>query len=214
VRSRGEPLRHFDLHCPLMSLPLAFGTTLESIPADVPYLSAPPERIAYWRARLPRSPRLRVGLVWSGNLATDRNRSLAFDKIEPMLALPNIEFVCLQKDVRAADGEALRRREILDLGGELVDFAETAAVMAQLDLMITVDTASAHLAGAIGLPVHILLSHRADWRWLTDRDDSPWYPTARLFRQREPGNWDHVIRRVARAIALLSKEVRTPAAVT
>src|SRR5262249_15235628 len=102
----------------------------------------------------------------------------------------------------------------LDLGGELVDFAETAAVMAQLDLMITVDTASAHLAGAIGLPVHILLPHRADWRWLTDRDDSPWDPTARPFPQPEPGNWDHVIRGVARAIALLSKEVRTPAAVT
>jgi tetratricopeptide (TPR) repeat protein len=198
IFARGDPLPAFDAHCPMPSLPLAFATTLETVPAQTPYLAAPADRIAQWRARLPAGAP-RVGLVWSGNPRhkNDRSRSLSFDTLAPLVAVPGIDFISLQKEPRPADTEALARsHNVLDLGPELQDFGDTAAAISLLDLVITVDTSIAHLAGALHKPVWILLPTRVDWRWLLDREDSPWYPTARLFRQRAAGDWARVITRV------------------
>ena len=203
VVAKGESLPHFDFHCPLMSLPLAFGTTERTIPADVPYLHATDDAIARWKERLGRSPSLRVGLVWAGNPAhtNDRNRSIPLERFAPLLSLPGVEFISLQKTASPDDMKALRDHgSVLDLGAELRDFTETAAIVSQLDLMVSVDTAAAHLAGAMGKPVYLLLPFMPDWRWLLDRDDSPWYPTARLFRQKVPGRWDDVVSRITEAV--------------
>jgi tetratricopeptide (TPR) repeat protein len=207
VLARGEPLPAFDFHCPLMSLPLAFGTLVDTIPADVPYLDAPADRLELWNARLPRSRLLLVGLVWTGKSShrTNTIRSIPFERLDPILSLPGIQLVSLQKDMPAADAASLRAYSgIIDLGADLRDFADTAAVVSQLDLIISVETAMAHLAGAMGKPVYIPLADSPDWRWLLTREDSPWYPTARLFRQQQPGNWSDVIRRIVDAIAVLS----------
>ena len=188
-----------DLRCPLLSLPLAFGTRLDSVPAEIPYLAASQERIARWRGRL-GGARRRIGLVWAGNPrhANDARRTIPFAALSPILAVPDVGFVSLQKEVPQSDREALRGDErIIDLAPELGDFADTAAVLMQLDLVICVDTAVAHLAGALGKPVWILLPYASDWRWLVGREDSPWYPTARLFRQSAAGDWANVIARVA-----------------
>ena len=198
--SRGAPLPPFDLHCPLMSLPLAFGTTLATVPAAVPYLRVPPASAEKWRGRLPRSGLPRVGLVWSGTAThkNDHNRSLPLERLAPLLAMPRIQFVSLQRELRDADVPALATfPALLRLEAYLTDFADTAAVIAELDLVIAVDTAVAHLAGALGKPVWILLAHVQDWRWLLDREDSPWYQSARLFRQPRIGDWDSVIARLA-----------------
>jgi hypothetical protein len=206
VVSRGRPLPAFDFHCPLLSLPLAFGTELHTIPARVPYLSAPKARLARWKARLPSTEGLRIGLTWSGRKLPDPDRSMALAQLAALLDLPGVHFVSLQKDLRDSDEAALRGRPgLLHLGPDLADFADTAAVIAQLDLVISIDTAVAHLAGALGKPVWILLPFSSDWRWLLDRDDSPWYPTARLFRQDKTRTWDAVI---ARARAALDDFVR------
>jgi tetratricopeptide (TPR) repeat protein len=197
---RGQRLPDFDLHCPLLSLPLAFGTTLSSIPPFTPYLQPPAERMTKWRVLIPRTGRPRVGLVWSGKPShkNDRNRSIAFVRLSPLLARPGIDFVSLQREYRESDRASLATfPNLLRLDAALSDFADTAAVIESLDLVITVDTAVAHLAGAMGKPVWILLSAVLDWRWLLEREDSPWYPTARLFRQTEIGRWDSVINRVA-----------------
>jgi tetratricopeptide (TPR) repeat protein len=219
VAGQGEALPAFDLHCPLMSLPLAFGTELGTVPADIPYLRAPPDRLANWRNRLARGPanasapamRLapgaggapRVGIAWAGNPAhrTDRYRSIALDRFAALFDLPGVTFVGLQKDSTAAQKAVLRNRaNVIDLGDAFDDFADTAALIATLDLVVAVDTAVAHLAGAMGKPVWILLPFSADFRWLIERDDSPWYPSARLFRQRRIGDWDDVIERVREAL--------------
>jgi tetratricopeptide (TPR) repeat protein len=195
---RGDALPEFDLHCPLPSLPLAFATTFGSMPAEVPYLHAPADRVAAWQARLP-SGMPRVGLAWSGNPRhkNDRDRSLAFAALAPLIAGSGMNFVSLQKDPRETDAQALRQcTNISDVAAELRNFADTAAAISLLDLVITVDTSVAHLAGALGKPVWILLPTTVDWRWLLDREDSPWYPTARLFRQTRIGDWDAVIARV------------------
>jgi tetratricopeptide (TPR) repeat protein len=182
-----EVLPSFDLYCPLLSLPLAFGTTVDSIPsADPPYLRTPVERLAVWRKRLAADGDLKIGLVWSGNPAhkNDRRRSIAAADLRPLLSLPGFRFYGLQKDVREADAEVMRTLPKIELlGAEFADFADTAAVISQLDLVISVDTSVAHLAGAMGKPVWIWLPFSADWRWLAGREDSPWYPTARLLRQ-------------------------------
>jgi tetratricopeptide (TPR) repeat protein len=198
---RGDSLPAFDLHCPLVSLPLAFATTLETMPAAVPYLGAPADRVAAWQTRLPsREPgKPRIGLAWAGNPRhkNDRNRSLTLCALAPVLAMPGIAFVSLQKEPREADRPTLDHSpNLLDITAELRDFADTAAVISLLDLVITADTAIAHLAGALGKPVWIFLPVQVDWRWLLDREDSPWYPTARLFRQTRIGEWDSVIARV------------------
>ena len=200
VLSRGEPLPKFDFHCPLLSLPLAFNTRLQTIPAHIPYLRAPERAVEKWEGRLGRTNLPRVGLVWSGRAAhrNDRNRSIALSRLAT-LASPDVTLISLQNEVRAKDAEVLSaNKQIAHFGPELRDFSDTAALVSLLDLVISVDTSVAHLAGALGKPVWILLPFAPDWRWLVAREDSPWYPTARLFRQPRMDDWDSVIDRVAR----------------
>jgi tetratricopeptide (TPR) repeat protein len=198
VVSRDEPLPKFDLHVPLLSLPRLFGTTLTTLPAAVPYLKAPDERVAKWHECLAVLPGPRIGLAWSGSRghANDRRRSIPLDKLMPLLS-SGISFVSLQKDTTEEERALLATRGIVDLGEEIADFADTAAIVSDLDQVISVDTSVAHLAGALGKPVWILLPFAPDWRWLKDRETSPWYLTARLFRQPTPGDWTSVIARVA-----------------
>jgi tetratricopeptide (TPR) repeat protein len=197
-KSRGE-LPAFDFHCPLTSLPLAFRTRIETIPSAPSYLPAPAEtRRRPWEDRLGPRDRPRVGLVWSGSLThkNDRNRSLALRALSPILDL-DATFVSLQKGVRPEDKAFLQQRpDVLDVEQHLLDFVDTAALISCLDLVISVDTSVAHLAGALGCPVWILLPYTPDFRWLLDRDDSPWYPTARLFRQSETREWTSVLNQV------------------
>jgi tetratricopeptide (TPR) repeat protein len=194
-----EALPAFDVHCPIMSLPLAFRTTLETIPAPTSYLPTPAEdRRQVWEDRLGRHGRLRVGLVWSGNPKhnNDHNRSIPLRTFSSILDA-DATFVSLQKDTRSVDTEILlERTDIVELTAHLTDFMETAALISCLDLVITVDTSVAHLAGALGCPTWILLPHTPDWRWLLDRDDSPWYPTVRLFRQSRTRDYGEVLDRV------------------
>lgn len=191
VLRRGASLPPFDVHCPLMSLPYRFGTTLATIPAPVPYLRADPAEVTTWHARLARlPPGPRVGLVWAGSpgMSADRRRSLLLEALAPLADVGGVRFVSLQKGPAAA--QALSSDfDLHDPTEALRDFADTAALVEALDLVIGVDTAVVHLAGALGKPVWLL--NRADtcWRWLTGRDDSPWYPTLRLFRQTSPGEW-------------------------
>jgi tetratricopeptide (TPR) repeat protein len=206
VMAAGEPRPAFDLHCPMLSLPLAFGTQPGAIPAAVPYLAASAERQAYWRDRLPPG-RLRAGFVWSGQSShkNDSNRSIALPRLSALFENPKIRCVSLQRDLRDADAEVLRDLpNLVHLGGELRDFADTAAVISLLDVVISVDTAVAHLAGALGKPVMILLPFAADFRWMRDRDDSPWYPGAKLLRQPPFGDWDSVIVRAAEELRHLA----------
>jgi tetratricopeptide (TPR) repeat protein len=184
IPTSAAALPAFDLYCPMSSLPLAFGTRLDTIPSATPYLSAPALSLQAWEGRLGAHDRLRVGLVWSGNpmQGNDHNRSMPLSMLARLLDV-DATFVSLQKDPRPADRATLDRSEIIDLTQHLTDFAETAALVSCLDLVITVDTSVAHLAGALGRPTWILLAYTPDYRWLLDRDDSPWYPSARLFRQ-------------------------------
>jgi hypothetical protein len=196
VIARGDALPRVDLHCPLLSLPLAFQTTLATIPARVPYVAAAPERAAAWRAKLGEAQVPRIGLAWAGNPThrNDRNRSIGAPRFAPLLRL-NAAFVSLQKDPNPEDRHWLATQPKIDHRGDaLRDFADTAALLSLLDLVISADTAVAHLAGALGKPVWILLPYLGvDWRWLLDRADSPWYPTARLFRQPVIDGWTSVI---------------------
>jgi tetratricopeptide (TPR) repeat protein len=194
-----EGLPAFDFHCPITSLPLAFRTTLETIPVPASYLPAPAEdRRQVWKDRLGHDGKLRIGLVWSGNPKhkNDRNRSIPLRMLSGILDADAI-FVSLQKDLRPDDTAVLRERtDIINLSAHLTDFSETAALVSCLDLVITVDTSVAHLAGALGCPTWMLLPHTPDWRWLLNRDDSPWYPTVRLFRQTETRDYASVLDRV------------------
>jgi tetratricopeptide (TPR) repeat protein len=192
VISRDAPLPSFDLHVPMMSLPHVQGTTIETIP-DRPYLMAAPAKADAWRLRLGVCATLKVGIVWSGNPShrQDGKRSLAAAAVLPRLLGPGVKLFSLQKDVRADDRAVLAQLEgqVCNLAPQLADFADTAAVISAMDLVISVDTAVAHLASALGKPTWILLPYVLDWRWLYERSDSPWYPTARLFRQPRPGDW-------------------------
>lgn len=189
----------FDFHCSLMSLPLALGTELSTIPAPMRYLQAEDAAVARWAHRLgAASPVSRVGLVWSGRPthSNDLNRSIPLGELLPVTHCQR-QWISLQKEVRASDELYLKNTPaILRMGEELTDFADAAALIENLDLVITVDTAVAHLAGALGKAVWILIPHVADWRWLREREDSPWYPTARLFRQTVRGDWTTVVKRV------------------
>ena len=198
----GEPLPAFDFHCPLMSLPTVFGTTLATIPATIPYLPVEEARRRHWQQRLSASAGRRVGIVWAGNREhkNDRNRSLPFAALAPLWNIPGIRWYSLQVGERRADLAAAPPGVIEDLSPALDDFAETAAALSQLDLVVTVDTSVAHLAGAIGRPTWVMLPSAPDWRWLTERADSPWYPSARLFRQTRRAAWGSVINDVASAI--------------
>jgi len=199
VISASDKLPYFDLYCPLLSLPLAFGTRLESIPANTPYLAAPAESIRRWSLALGPRRRPRIGLAWSGKPTqkNDANRSMQLRSLLPLLDV-DADFVSLQKDVRAEDAMVLKDRgDLVHLADSLDSFTDTAAVISNLDLVISVDTAVGHLAGALAKPVWFLLAFLPDFRWLLGREDCPWYPTARLFRQNARGDWSEVIGRVA-----------------
>lgn len=203
VASRLEDLPPFDYQCPLMSVARVLGTTIDNVPARVPYLHADPQRVQQWAQRLGEPGGLRVGVVWSGNAAqrNDGNRSIPLSTLA-QLALPGCEFIALQNAVRDEDQAALQAWPQLRFFGEHVKtFADTAALAAQMDLVISVCTSGAHLAGALGRPMWVLLAYRADWRWFLEREDSPWYPTARLFRQDASRSWPAVIERVRGELA-------------
>lgn len=201
VVARGQPLPPFDLNCPLLSLPLAFRTTLDTVPANVPYLRAPSALIAKWQARLPQSPPRRVGVVWSAR-PYPPHRAMPLAALAPLRSLTNLVFVSLQPELPEEELRLLTTfPNFLHFGAEIGDFADTAAIIASLDLVICVDTAVAHLAGALGKPFWVMLPFNVDFRWLLDRADSPWYPTARLYRQARAGVWADVIDRVGHALA-------------
>jgi Flp pilus assembly protein TadD len=198
----GDNLPPFDLHCPLMSLPRLFGTTLDTIPAATPYLSADPALAAKWQERLVGLDGLRIGLVWAGAqrlnfpaaAAVDRRRSLALKALAPLGEVSGVSFVSLQKDVPAVQaGDPPHGLVVHDFTTDLHDFEDTAALIVNLDLVISVDTSVAHLAGALGKLVWLLNRFDTDWRWLLNRDDSPWYPTLRQFRQPHPGDWNSAV---------------------
>jgi tetratricopeptide (TPR) repeat protein len=202
--ARGESLPPFDLHCPLASLPLACKTDLANIPTEIPYLRAPAERLAQWRPRLEALPSPRVALAWAGQVShpNDRNRSIALSQLAPLLETPGLRFVSIQRELRPGDAELLAREgRIAHLGNELADFADTAAVLALVDFVICVDTAVAHVAGALSRPAFVLLPFQPDWRWMLERERSPWYPAMTLFRQPAIGDWASVIARVRAALA-------------
>jgi tetratricopeptide (TPR) repeat protein len=205
IIEEGEPLPAFDVHCPLMSLPLALGLhTREIVTAPVPYLRAAPERIEHWRKRMAEfgvsAPR--IGIVCSGNPEHSRDQQRSIPMGHFLRALPDdMTAVCLQPELREADAAALAADgRVTFPGKELKNFADTAALISTLDLVISVDTSTAHLAGALGKPVWILLPHAPDWRWLLRREDSPWYPSARLFRQERADDWSAPLDRVRQAL--------------
>jgi Flp pilus assembly protein TadD len=195
----------FDLVVPLLSLPHIFGTTLKTVPSPVPYTTADPALAARWRSSLPVADgKMRIGLVWAAKMTDEhsRKRSCGLAALKPLLSVPGTSFFSLQK------GEGAKQLRgcaspITDLTEGLHDFAETAALIASLDLVITVDTSVAHLAGAMGKPTWVLQTYLPDWRWMLAREDSPWYPTVRLFRQPEPGDWESVAAQAAAALAEL-----------
>ncbi len=201
----GGKLPDFDLHSPLMSLPLAFGTTLESVPCAIPYMNSDLDRVSKWRTRLGEGARRsskrgarvrpRVGLVWRGNPMHDGDaeRSMSFDILREGLA-PGVDYVCLQKPIPDADLSLVQSVEgVINLSSDQESFDDACAIIELCDVVISVDTGVAHLAGAMGKPVWIMLPRRAEWRWMKDRPDSPWYPTARLFRQTRQGDWSDVV---------------------
>jgi hypothetical protein len=206
---RGEPLPAFDYHCPLISLPLAFGTSLSTIPAQVPYIVADPVKTRFWSEKLGPWIQLRVGLVWSGGFRpdqpergpVDKRRNMPLSTLAP-LRNAGITFYSLQKG-QPAESELAQLRaagwpgpELVDFTALLHDFSDTAALVENLDLVISVDTSTAHLAGALAKPVWIMNRFDSCWRWLLNRTDSPWYPTARLYRQQRPEDWAEVVERI------------------
>jgi tetratricopeptide (TPR) repeat protein len=201
----GDPLPEFDLHCPLMSLPRAFSTRLDSIPAQVPYLRAPEDARQNAAQLVWPAGALRVGLVWSGNpkYPEDRWRSIALGAFAPILEIGGTRFYSLQLGP-AASQLAENGASVVDLQSAIHDMADTAALIERLDLVITVDTAAAHLGGALGQPTWLLLPFAPDWRWLAHREDSPWYPTMRLFRQPRFGEWSPVLERVRTELTALA----------
>lgn len=194
----------FDVHCPLMSLPMHFGTNLTNIPSFESYLKADPELAAKWKERMSGGPdRLKVGLAWAGRPThdNDRSRSISLQLLAPLAGVQGIWFCSLQKgDASCQAQNPPAGMQIADFSADVQDFADTAAMIANLDLVISVDTAAAHLAAAMGKPTWVLLPYAPDWRWLTAREDSPWYPTLRLFRQPKPRDWANPIQRVAEAL--------------
>jgi protein O-GlcNAc transferase len=201
-KSYNTPAREADSYIPLCSLPGIFKTRLETIPADIPYLHPNPDKVNQWRHRFSTGG-VKVGLVWQGS-SVDPKRSIDPGLFSPLDDKQDISLYGLQKD--AAQSESmLADKRILNLGDDFKDFADTAGVIANLDLVISIDTSVAHLAGAMGKPVWILLPHVADWRWFLDRTDSPWYPTMRLFRQTAKGDWHEVIRCVLAELKMMAE---------
>ncbi|MCC6717963.1 MAG: glycosyltransferase [Acetobacteraceae bacterium] len=206
----GDPVPAHDFAVPLLHLPWAFGTDLASIPAAIPYFTPDPAAVAAWRARLAGLAGLKVGLVWAGDprpdnepaFRIDRRRSFGLAALAPLATVSGVSFVSLQKGPAAAQAAAPPPGMVLhDWTGALGDFAATAALMQALDLVISADTAPLHLAGALGRPVWLLDRYDSCWRWLREREDSPWYPTLRRFRQASPGDWAGAVARMAAALA-------------
>lgn len=198
-------LPEFDGHCPLMSLPLAMATRLDNLPATTPYLSAEPGAMDAWRSRFGGGS-LNVGVVWRGNPSylNDKQRSLDAQLLGPLADIPGVRLVSLQKGAQVSDASSLLLARCDDAAPDLTDYAATAAAIMALDLVISVDTAVAHLAGALGKPVWVLLPNPSDWRWGFDGETSPWYPTMRLFRQKEPGQWTEVLQTVSAALQAMT----------
>lgn len=204
VVAPGELIPPFDCHVPIMSLPLRFATTLDSIPACVPYLYPPDEAVARWAGKFSDHKEFRVGLVWAGRKKPDPNRTCPLQYLQPLAAISGVTFFSLQVE-NELSGSGVDRKAfpMVDYTAELADFSDTAALIAHLDLVISIDTGVAHLAGAMGKETWVMLPHAADWRWMLDRNDSPWYPSMRVFRQREPGDWFGVVARVGEALRYL-----------
>lgn len=199
----GMPLPAFDTYTPLLSLPGILGTTLDTVPSQVPYLRPPKVNLELPISNTIQNPKLKVGLVWSGGNLYKHNqtRSFSLQEFQAILDVPEISFYSLQKGIPQLELVELGwQSRLIDLNEQLQDMADTADAIAQLDLVITVDTSVAHLAGALATPVWVLLAHVADWRWLLNREDSPWYPTMRLFRQSQAGDWQGVMHRVIEAL--------------
>lgn len=205
ILAAGEPLPAFDLHCPLMSLPLMFGTTPATIPWSGPYLHSDPKLMEHWSQRMPaEANRPRIGLVWAGRPENkvDRKRSMRLEQFAPLSGIKGARFFSLQKGPAAVQARRPPAgMELIDWTEDLRDFTDTAAMLANLDLIVTVDTSIAHLAGAMGRRAWVLLPRSPDWRWMLDREDSPWYPTLRLFRQIVRGDWSDVMGRLLRRVA-------------
>lgn len=206
VAGNVDPLPAFDVHIPLLSLPLVFGTRLETIPHAIPYIDAPDALREKWAARLAGEKRKRIGVAWAGRPThpDDLRRSISFETLMPLFSLQEFCFVSLQKDAAGTRGRA--ESPLIDWTDELADFADTAALISQLDLVVCVDTAVAHLAGAMSRPVWLLNSFESEWRWMRERPDSAWYPGMKIFRQAESGDWGSVIRQVAAELTNLSAE--------
>jgi len=207
--TEGQPLPDYDCQSPLVSLPLIFNTDLDTIPANVPYLAAPPDQTAAWAERLKSCKGKKVGLVWAGNPrkyhaesnAVDRRRSMRLEQFAPLAEIPGIDFISLQKDGPAEQAiNPPPGMNLIDFMDEVSDFTDTAAIIANLDLVIGVDTSVVHLAGALAKPVWMLSRFDGCWRWLLDRSDSPWYPTMRIFRQPKAGDWTSVVENVRAAL--------------
>lgn len=205
--AQGQPLPAFDLHAPLMSLPRIFGTTLQTIPAEVPYVWADPQRIEHWQRVFQAQAGCKIGIAWQGNPAyrRDRHRSIALAHFAPLAALPGVRLISLQKGPAAQPATAAGHPfPVMELGEHFDEaagaFQDTAAVMQSLDLVITSDTVIAHLAGALGVRVWVAIPYAPDWRWLLEREDSPWYPSMRLFRQTERRTWPEVFERMAEEV--------------
>lgn len=207
-----ESLPPFQYYAPLLSLPYIFKTRLDTIPAQVPYLYVNPARVRHWRNRLGPKNKLRVGLTWAGDPrikmraanALDRMRSLHFKQMLPLLDVPGIEFYSLQLGELTAH-QLNGHPQVINVTSEIRDFEDTAAIVENLDLVITVDTSVCHLVGGLGKPVWMLNRHNTCWRWLHDRTDSPWYPTMRIFQQTEMADWEGVIAEVREALSQWSK---------
>ena len=198
VIKQGDPLPNFDFHCPLLSLPLAFKTRLENIPTPKQYLYADEAKIAHWEKKLGKKERFRVGIIWSGNQGhqNDLNRSIAFSNFANLI-IEKVDFICLQTEIRENDKLSLEPHPTVQFfGPDIHDFSDTAALCSLLDLVITVDTSVAHLAGSLGKPTWLLVPYSPDWRWLLDRTDSPWYQSIKIYRQTAPGDWMEILSQV------------------
>ncbi|HTZ79111.1 MAG TPA: tetratricopeptide repeat protein [Stellaceae bacterium] len=201
----GRPLPNCDYHVPLMSLPGLLGTRLDSIPAAPSYLRAPADAVPPPLPR-PEGTKLAIGIVWAGraNHMNDRNRSTTLERFLALADLPGVQLYSLQKGLHAADIQTLGAQALVrDLGSALTDFAATAALLPALDLVVSVDTAAVHLAGALGVRTFVAIPYTPDWRWFNTRDDTPWYPSLRLFRQPKPGDWESVFERIRVAVQAL-----------
>jgi ADP-heptose:LPS heptosyltransferase len=197
IIARGDTPTNFDYQCPLLSLPLVFKTELFTIPPPQA-ISTHKEKITEWQAKLGEKTKPRIGIVWSGNTEhkNDHNRSLTLSKLLRYLPA-NVEYICLQKELRATDKELLSEHsQIKYFGDNLEDFTDTSALCELMDVVISVDTSVAHLAGTLGKPTWVLLPYSPDWRWLLDRVDSPWYPSVKLYRQEKIYDWDGVLEKV------------------